>query len=287
MVELIQKQASKRFISLMMKAVPGLNFISLAVDIYDVYSLASDISAAYMEASTELEIDAELELLIANSNVAIDEMPEIIPTFFYGIGAGGKITELKPKNVDELEAFFNMYFPEVESSTKFINFMFNYGDFYQIKKNKIENIEGLIESVRKYKENYNEERISQEGEVIELNEEDFNDAEGSNFFREASYAIREGIPKKLGDIVKVDAMGIYTDSEGNESQINVPDKKLIELVVTKIPDGETVILKTKNDFVLTQDITPKLAKLKRTITLLLRKDSIFIYNKNTKSITRK
>jgi hypothetical protein len=277
MVELMQKQASKRFISLMMKAVPGLNLISLAVDIYDVYSIVSDISTAYMEADTELKIDAELEI-IANSNVAINDMPKIILTFFYGIGAGGKITELKPKNLEELKAFFNEHFPEGDSSTKFTNFIFNYGDFYTIKKEKIQNVDRLIESLHDYKENYNEGRTSQEGEVIEFDEDEFENADTSNFFKIAYYKIITGDVQEIGTIINVDATGTDTNSRGEERQINFPDDNLLELKSTKILDDETIELKSKEEFIL---------KVEGFKTYRLQKGATFIYNKNMKSITRK
>ncbi|MFT5647548.1 MAG: hypothetical protein ACI976_002240, partial [Aureispira sp.] len=72
MAELLQKQASKRLLSLVMKAVPGLNVISLAFDIYDAYTLVRDISAAYMDADTEMEIDAELATQMANASVDLN-----------------------------------------------------------------------------------------------------------------------------------------------------------------------------------------------------------------------
>jgi hypothetical protein len=276
MAELLQKQAGKRLVSLLMKAVPGLNVISLAFDIYDAYTLVRDISAAYMDADTEMEIDAELATQMANASVDLNEVPEVIITFFTFIGAGGHLIELNIEEVEELEEFFIEHFPEGDNSIDFTQFMFSYDAYYDTET--ISNNEELIMSLVKYKASYNKDLIIQEGEVIELDNEEFEDAEATNFFKKATYKIKGGTPLDLGAIVKVDASGLDKNSKGEERQIIVPNDNLILLEVTKILDKETTELKNKEDFIL---------KVEGFKTYRLQKGATFVYNVNNQTIIRK
>lgn len=276
MAELLQKQASKRLLSLVMKAVPGLNVISLALDIYDAYTLYQDISAAYMDADTEMEIDEDLAEQIANASVDLNEIPEIVIAFFTWIGAGGHLTELKLEEVEELEVFFKEHFPEGENSIDFTKFMFSYNAYYDTET--VSSNRELIRSLLEYKMTYNKDLIIQEGEVIQLDASEFENADTTNFFKKATYKIKEGTPLELGTTVKVDASGLDKNSKGEERQITVPNNNLIVLEVTKILDTETTELKSKENFVL---------KVENFKTYRLQEGATFIYNINNKSILRK
>jgi hypothetical protein len=235
-----------------------------------------DISAAYMDADTEMEIDADIAEQIANASVDLNEVPQIIITFFTWIGAGGHLTELKLEQVEELENFFKEHFSEGENSIEFTEFVFSYDAYYDTET--VSSNKELIMSLIKYKASYNKDLIIQEGEVIEANDNDFKDAGTTNFFKKAKYKIKEGSPLDLGAIVKVDASGLDKNSKGEERQITVPNDNLILLEVIEILDKETTELESKEDFVL---------KVEGFKTYRLQKGATFIYNVNNQKITRK
>jgi hypothetical protein len=289
--ELLQKQASKRLVSLLMKAVPGLNVISLAFDIYDAYTLVRDISEAYMDADTELEIDEDLEA-IANSNVDINEIPEIILIFLTGIGAGGRLIELKPKDVEDIGAFLTTQFPEGDESIAFTDFMLKYGDYYDSNKNNLTDNEQFLKSLK----TYNLETIAHEGQVVDLSTIDFDDpkkkVKTSSFFKTATYSIVGTFPEKVGDKIQLDGFGLDIDDSGKEHQVSFPNKKLINLVVVSIPDDETIKLETTVDFALYIDNFKEKeakvsAKSKSGKWYTLKKGSRFEYNVGLKKFIRK
>lgn len=154
--------------------------------------------------------------------------------------------------------------------------MFSYDAYYDTET--ISSNKELIRSLLEYKATHNKDLIIQEGKVIELDNEEFEDAEASNFFKKATYKIKEGVALDLGAIVKVDASGLDKNSKGEERQIIVPNDNLILLEVTKILDKETTELKNKKDFVL---------KVEGFKTYRLQKGATFIYNVNNQTIIRK
>jgi len=282
MAELLQKQASKRLLSLVMKAVPGLNVISLALDIYDAYTLYQDISAAYMDADTELEIDEDLEAL-ANSNVDLSKIPEIVRAFLCGIGAGGRLTELKPKDVEDIETFLTTEFPKGDDSVAFTDFMFKYGDYYYSNQKNLVSNEQFLKSLK----TYDLETIAHEGQVVDLEQSGFNDPEKerktTSIFKTATYTIVGKYPEKIGDEIQLDILAYDYDNNGKKHQVSLPDGKYINLVVVSIPDSETIKLETLTDFLL------EVKGFEKNINkqYLLKKESRFIFNVNNKKFTRK
>lgn len=236
--ELLQKQASKRMLSLLMKAVPGLNVISLAVDIYDAYTLVSDISTAYMEADTDLEVDEELEkLALANAEVDINDMPDAITSFLWGIGAGGRLIGLKKKEVDRLQSFFEEHFPDGDESTDFANFMFNYGDYYDMEKKHIKNIEKSIISF------YQNQPKNLTVGVIEELEVPFKQTGEGIMFKNATYVISDIITTiNIGDQLHVKALG--RDKKG---KINKQIPFEFNLWVIDILENNNYLLQMKKD----------------------------------------
>lgn len=265
MAELLQKQTSKRLLSLMMKAVPGLNIISCAMDIYDAYTLVQDISAAYMDADTEMEIDANLAEQIANAAVDLNEISEIVITFFTGIGAGGRLTELKPHEVEGLTVFFEKNFPKGDECAELMDFIDNYAIYYENEDGKVPN---LVSSIEKYYETQPQNLTS--GTVEELKGKFVQTGSGA-MFKHCTYKVAINDAITLGHQYHIKALGM-DKKEGKSKQIPFE----FDLLVMEDLGDNTYLLQ------LEKDLEFEVVGFK---TYQLRKEARFIYNENKTKLT--
>lgn len=138
--ELLKKQAAKRLVSLALKAVPVVNVLSLAWDLYDAYTLVRDLSESYLQADTQLDIDADLDAQAAQALVDINDIPLIVVELLEIIGAGGLLLTLTQEQVDRLEALLEEHFPEGKESEAYLKFLFDYGDVFEVERDRIDKI---------------------------------------------------------------------------------------------------------------------------------------------------
>lgn len=274
-----KKQVGKRIVSGIMKIIPGLNVISLAMDLYDAYTLYQDISAAYFESRSAvlsedefIEQDEELRAL-KYGTIPLEELPEILLVFFTAIGAGGKLAELKPEEAVQFENFFKEAFTDGINGVEFDQFLFRYGEVYEIEGSSIKTNSELLDSM--IKEFENKDLIVQEGKVIES--KDFNNSTTSSFFTQIKYSYVKGNLNEIGAIVELDGIGKDTNSLGETRRITIPNDNLIKLRVSKIPDKETVELRLISDYIL---------EVENFKTYKISKNSKFIYNVYHRRFTR-
>ncbi len=273
--ELLQKQGAKRLVSLIAKAVPGLNIISFAVDAVDVYFLVKDVYDSYSKTEADLafQLEAEVEALI-NAPVDLTTLSPRVTDFYGYLGAGGKMAALTQPEADRLAVFFDHQF---EDEAEFEGFMFAYGDYYSSNEIRGFSNEELIYSLEEYKLKFSEKLVLKEGIALDPKEKSFENGQVSNFFERAKYTIVEGDPEMVGAILKVDATCIDTKS-GRKVQVNFPDDNLLTLqVVQNLGDGEYK-LKPIEDYIIT---------VEGFKTYRLRSTSIYIYNSEYDRIYRR
>lgn len=271
----MKRTAAKRALSLMAKFVPGLNLISFAVDVYDVSCLAYDLYTTYYLDDITIPTDDTLAR-IENATIDVTTLAPILTDFFYSIGAGGKLLELSPEEAKELQQFLEQEFPEGETSGDFMAFCMNYGEHYGVVETSINNNSKLIQSVKKYSTTYNPSIELREAEVVQEGEINFDNAPSSNFFDTLYYTIIEGDPTLVGSNVLVDITGSDSNDEGQNVQITISKKKLLELKVI-------------------QDLGDKEYKLKRLDIYILRikgfksykmaAGAVFIYKQRKNTLT--
>lgn len=266
LAEALEKQAKKRLVSLVAKAIPGLNVISLAFDLYDMYTIVRDISAVYMEADAALEIDEMLD----NEAVPISDMPETIPLFYYGLGAGGKLTDLTQEQVDELDSFFKENFPEGNDSKEYMDFLFNYGAYYDMHKNELPNNKSLIYNIIKY---YNSTpKDLTVGFAVPMKKTFVQTGPGA-MLKKAEYKIHIGTPYSIGTKVHIKASS--TDQkDGVVKQIYFE----FDLFVSDQIDQNNYLLKLEEDFVFL---------VENFAYYQIRKEADFIYNVSKQVLTLK
>ena len=250
LAETLKRQATKRALSLVAKAIPVINVISLAVDIYDAYTLITDIYETYQQDDTEVPTDAVIEQL-QKATIDVTTLPATVVDFYYGIGIGGKLLELTPKEAEELIAFFKKAFPEGENSKAFERFLWAYGDHFDVVGKGLETNQQFILSIKKYKVDYSSSIELHEAKIRKEGEIDFENANSTNFFDTLTYIVVEGNAAKVGSKVLVNITGTDTNEDGRKVQFSIPSKNLLELEVIQHLGDQEYKLKRLKDYILT------------------------------------
>lgn len=240
---------------------------------YDAYTLVRELSDSYMQADTQLDIDKDLE----NAIVDPSALPPIVLTFLEGIGAGGRLTELTAKQVEQLADFFDREFPQGEETEGFYDFVFDYAEVYAIEGKRLGDSGAFVNAVINYGKTYDRSRTSMEGEVRDVGEVEFKNSQPSTFFASSSYSLVAGDPTKIGSIVKVD--GISTIKNGKqEYQITFPDDHLIKMEVVQYLGDNDMKLVLVEDYIL---------NVKGIASYRMRKGTVFIYDLGRKTIQKR
>jgi hypothetical protein len=221
-----------------------------------------DISAAYMDADTEMEIDADIAEQIANASVDLNEVPQIIITFFTGIGAGGRLTELKPQDVEGLKVFFEENFPKGDECVELMEFIDNYAIYYGNEEGKVPNI---VSSIENY---YKTQPTNLTTGTIEELKGDFVQTGKGAMFKHPRYKIAIGSDITLGQEYHVKALGM-DKKEGESKQIPFE----FDLWVMESLGENSYLLQLKKDLEF---------EVAGFSTYQLRKEARFIYNASEK-----
>ncbi len=287
--EVMEKQAAKLVASLVMKFIPGLNVISIGMDIYDGYVLYCDIRDAYSEANQEVINDTveEQQEIWKNEKVSIQDVPFIVVEFMHSIGAGGRLDEITQEEIDALQSFFNQRYPEGSESQAFMDFIFEYSEWYDIHKGNIEDNKDLLKSMDKLQVKLYDGLVTEAAQVVEAIDFDEEHANGTNFFKTAHYSIVSGDITQLNTIIEVDGMGADKTVQGNEYQVTLPNDKFIKLRVVKFPDSETINLELEEDYVIAVEKYDGNGQKVKTKKYKMTKGARFTYNKNKRKLLRK
>jgi hypothetical protein len=276
LAETLKRQATKRALSLVAKAIPVINVISLAVDIYDAYTLITDVYETYQQDDTEIPTDAVIEQL-QKATIDVTTLPAMVVDFYYGIGIGGKLLELTPKEAQELVDFFKKEFPEGADSKAFESFLWAYGDHFDVVGKGLETNRDLLKDLKLYHEGYSPNLESRNAIVIDAADVDRSKTTASSFFDYITYHVEKGDATKVGSIVEVNGIGMDRRKNGDPIQINFKDeKKLLQLkVIQHLGDG-VYKLKPLEDFAL---------HIEGFKTYLLSSTTVFLYKVGDKSLT--
>lgn len=287
--DVMEKQAAKRVASLVMKFIPGLNVISIGMDIYDGYVLYCDIRDAYSEANQEVINDTveEQHEIWKNEKVSIQDVPSIVVEFMHSIGAGGRLDEITQEEIDALQSFFNQRYPEGSDSQAFMDFIFEYSEWYEINRGSINNSEELLKTINELQTRLDQGLTTEAAQVVKEANFDEEQASGTNFFKTANYSIVSGDITQLDTIIEVDGMGADKTTEGNEYQVTLPNDNFIKLRVVKFPDSETINLELEEDYVIAVEKYNGDGQKVKTKKYKMTKGAKFIFNKINNKLFRK
>ncbi len=234
-----EKQAKKAGVKIIMKFIPGLNVLSTAMDIYDAYILYTEIRACYDAAAEDNKVISEEEFKKNHpeyDQFPVEDLPSIVVSFMVGIGKEGTMKQLSKADIEKIEAFLNETFPDGEDSQKFNDFIFNFGEYYDTLSDKEADGMPLLERMQGFHKGELEINRTQDGVVI--TEFDYPNAEPTNFFNTVRYKIVSDVPRRAGDMIKVDGEGVYIDQNGQKYKVTFPDDNLMTLKVNKVKGNE-------------------------------------------------
>lgn len=272
-LSIFKKQAGKRLVSVLAKAVPGLNIISFALDAYDIYVLVKEVHDSYKEAAADLQLqlDADIEEAL-HAEVDITDLSSRVTDFYGYLGAGGKLIALTQTEADELTTFFEFQF---ESDADFEQFLWAYGDYYDVHKRKISDNSELVDNVYLYTGNYNLEMKAVEAQLANPNHMEGKKTNDSKFFDKAIYTIISGNPLLVGNIIEVNATCMDTRKDGKTMQVSFPQGKWLKLeVVQDLGDGQ-IKLKPLDHYDL---------KVPNFKSYKMHKSTVFIFDKKSEEI---
>jgi hypothetical protein len=273
-MKLLLQQKNKLLLRGITKLIPGLNILSVALDVYDAYTLVRDVYQVYEQAQEDLKLQLEAELeATLTTEVDLTTLSDRVLIFFNHLGAGGKLAALTQVEADAWAVLLDF---EFKTEEEFTRFLWAYGDYYEVHQGGIENNSAFVESVYDYRAEHSIIPNSIELEVLPPVNNLGDKAKATNFFDSFSYRVVKGDPTTVGSIVEIDATDVKIDKLGKEVQISFPNNNLLKAkVIQDLGDGERKIVPLENYLVDQKGFNKS----------LLMKSSVFVYNTKRQELT--